>query len=248
VIFGDKLKWAIYDPVSETVTHGDLGGAPRESGADDGRGTVIKPFYEPKSGDLLYCKRLSEWWKAVEAKRAEGHDATAQCVSLATRRMSHRVHRLISEAHHESEPGGYFDCTVQVTLSIHILRQHISEHLEQVLHGFKNDNGVYSLYVTDFTKNTALLTNDKWPPRRKDMVLKIEMWDAAASRGPSLKNRGYYLLENCRMLNQEGYQQAKIVEPKIRELSKEDEKDMADPKFAELLKYVIPNFLAFFIN
>jgi len=76
------------------------------------------------------------------------------------------------------------------------------------------------------------------------MVLKIEMWDAAASRGPSLKNRGYYLLENCRMLDQERYLQAKMVEPKIRELSKEDERDMADPRFAELLRYVIPSFLA----
>ena len=108
-----------------------------------------------------------------------------------------------------------------------------------MLHGFKNDNGVYSLYVTDFTKNKALPVADKWPPRRKDMVLKIEMWDAAASKGPDLKNRGYYLLENCRMLYHEGYMQAKMVEPKIRELSKEDEKDMADPRFTELLKYVI---------
>lgn len=115
MIFGDKLKWAIYDPVSESVTHGDLGDAPREAGADDGRGTVIKPFYEPESGDLLYCKRLSEWWKTVEKGRAEGHGTAAQCVSLTTRRMSHRVHRLISETDHESEPGGYFDCTVQVT-------------------------------------------------------------------------------------------------------------------------------------
>ena len=104
-----------------------------------------------------------------------------------------------------------------------------------MLQGFKNDNGVYSLYVTDFTKNKGLLITDKWPGR-KDMVLKIEMWDAAASRGPSLKNRGYYLLENCRMLDQEGYLQGKIVEPKIRELSKEDEKDMADSRFAELLR------------
>lgn len=105
-----------------------------------------------------------------------------------------------------------------------------------MLQGFKNDNGVYSLYVTDFTKNPALANNDRWPKIRQGTVLKIEMWDAAASRGPSLKNKGYYLLENCRMLNQENYLQAKIVEPKIRELSKEDERDMADPRFAALLK------------
>lgn len=62
------------------------------------------------------------------------------------------------------------------------------------------------------------------------------MWDAAAERGPSLKNKGYYRLENCRMLNQDHYLQAKLVEPKIRELSREDEKDLIDSKFAELLK------------
>jgi len=62
------------------------------------------------------------------------------------------------------------------------------------------------------------------------------MWDGAASRGPSLKNKGYYRLENCRMLNQDNYLQAKMVEPKIRELSREDEKDMADPRFAELVE------------
>lgn len=32
------------------------------------------------------------------------------------------------------------------------------------------------------------------------------------------------------------------MEPKIRELSKEDEKDTGDLRFAELLKYVIPYF------
>ena len=104
------------------------------------------------------------------------------------------------------------------------------------MRGFKNDNGVYSLYVTDFTKNEGLAKNDKWHNGRDGTVLKIEMWDAAAVRGPSLRNKGYYRLENCRMLNHDDYLQAKLVEPKIRELSKEDEKDMADSKFAELLE------------
>lgn len=105
-----------------------------------------------------------------------------------------------------------------------------------MLQGFKNDNGVHTLYVTDFTKNQGLAKNDKWPSGRDGTVLKIEMWDAAALRGPGLRNKGYYRLENCRMLNHENYLQAKLVEPKIRELSKEDEKDMADPRFTELLK------------
>ena len=117
MIFGDKLKWAIYDPVAESVTHGDLGDAPREAGADDGRGTVVKPFYEPEAEDLLYCKQLSEWWKAIKKKMVEEHGTVAQCVSVTARKATHRIHRLISETDHESEPGGYFDCTVQVTFS-----------------------------------------------------------------------------------------------------------------------------------
>lgn len=105
-----------------------------------------------------------------------------------------------------------------------------------MLNGFKNDNGVYSLYVTDFTKNLALGHNEKWPKRRNGMVLKVEMWDSAAAVGPDLKHRGYYRLNNCRMLNHDHYLQAKLVESKIREFSKEDENDLADPRFAELLK------------
>ena len=117
MIFGDKLKWAIYDPVTESVTHGDPGNAPREAGVDGSGRIVIRPFYEPETNDLLYCKRLSEWWKSVEKKRAEKGDATAQCGSVIAGRTTHRIHRLVCETNHESEPGGYFDCTVQVQIS-----------------------------------------------------------------------------------------------------------------------------------
>jgi hypothetical protein len=116
VIFEDKLKWAIFDPVTQSVRHGDLSGVPRESGGDDGRGAMLRPFYDPEPGDILYCKQLSEWWETVEKKRVDGHESVAQCVSVASRRPTHRIHRLISETDHESEPGGYFDCTVQVSL------------------------------------------------------------------------------------------------------------------------------------
>lgn len=117
MVFWDKLKWAIYDPVTESVTHGDPGDALRESGADDGKGAMVTSFYEPRPGDLLYCKRLSEWWKTVEKKRGVEGDAAAYRHSTVPRRATHRMHRLISETNHESEPGGYFDCTVQVTVT-----------------------------------------------------------------------------------------------------------------------------------
>ena len=116
MIFADKLKWAIFDPVTESVVHGDLSGAPRESGGDDGRGAMVRPFYDPEPGDILYCRQLSEWWETVEKQRVDEHESAAQCVSITTRRQTHRIHRLISETDHESEPGGYFDCTVQVSL------------------------------------------------------------------------------------------------------------------------------------
>ena len=132
MIFCDKLKWAIYDPVTESVTHGDLGDTPRESRADEGRGAVIRPLYEPEPGDVLYCKRLSGWWKTIENRRAEERDTVAQCVSVITRKSTFRIHRLISETDHESDPGGYFDCTVQVSFlpnfSLYIPRHHISPH------------------------------------------------------------------------------------------------------------------------
>lgn len=78
---------------------------------------MIKPFYEPGPGDLHYCWQLLEWWKTVEKKRAEERGEVIQCGSTATLRTTHRIHRLISETDHESEPGGYFDCTVQVKIS-----------------------------------------------------------------------------------------------------------------------------------
>lgn len=76
---------------------------------------MIRPFYEPKPGDLSYCRRLSEWWKTAEKKWSEDCNVGAQCNSAITWRPTHRMHRLISETDHESEPGGFFDCTVQVT-------------------------------------------------------------------------------------------------------------------------------------
>lgn len=115
MVYGDKLKWAMYDPVTESVTYGDLGDAPRESGAEDGRGVVMKPFYEPEPGDIIYCKQLSEWWGTSEKRGAEEPDTVARCAGVAARKLTQRIHRLISETNHESEPGGYFDCTVQVT-------------------------------------------------------------------------------------------------------------------------------------
>lgn len=78
---------------------------------------MIKPFYEPGPGDLHYCRQLLEWWKTVEKKRVEERGEVVQCGSTATLRTTHRIHRLISETDHESEPGGYFDCTVQVKIS-----------------------------------------------------------------------------------------------------------------------------------
>lgn len=118
----------MYDPVTESVTHGGSDDTVRPSGADDGKGVMVKPFYEPRPGDLLYCKRLSEWWKAVEKNRVEEGDA-AQRSGVTTWRAAHRMHRLISETDHESEPGGYFDCTVQVTISCLLGAPHLMKFI-----------------------------------------------------------------------------------------------------------------------
>ena len=93
--------------------HKNFPRSPRKTGADDYQGVVMDPFYEPEPAELRYCKRLSGWWKAIERKGAKG-DSVARRSTVTARKMVHRIHRLISETDHESEPGGYFDCTVQV--------------------------------------------------------------------------------------------------------------------------------------
>ena len=88
--------------------------------------------------------------------------------------------------------------------------------------------GVYSLFVTDYTANSALypVQADWAPSDLTDSILKIEMWDNAASMGPTMVQGHYYSMKNVRAkVNPAGYLEAKIVETKISHMG-EGENDM----------------------
>ncbi|KAI0672845.1 hypothetical protein C8Q78DRAFT_1021641 [Trametes maxima] len=127
-----------------------------------------------------------------------------------------RVHKSISEAMHEE----YFDCTVEV------------------LHGLQNENGVYSVFVTDYTRNSNVSpTQGEWcPPRLVPYVLRIEMWDSSARVGPTMQAGEYYSIRNLRTrISSGGYLEGKMQEgEKIAQL---DEDQLENhPRLAELLK------------
>jgi hypothetical protein len=88
-----------------------------------------------------------------------------------------------------------------------------------------NNNEVFSLYVTDYTKHDLMtpVQADWCPPELNDCALKIEMWDAASKIGPTMEPGTYYAMSNVRMrISRGGYLEAKVVLPKITRLSEED--------------------------
>ena len=99
------------------------------------------------------------------------------------------------------------------------------------------DNGVFSLYVTDYTRNdqVAIVQNNWWPSSISDRILLIEMWDAAAEMGPSLKTGDFIYIGNARMVTNHytGYLQAKLQQNKIRRLLETD----TDPHLSDLLEW-----------
>lgn len=69
------------------------------------------------------------------------------------------------------------------------------------MRGHLNDNGVYSLYVTDYTANRMMAgIQAEWcPPELGDRILKVEMWDNANALAQTMETGEYWFLRNCRM-------------------------------------------------
>lgn len=102
------------------------------------------------------------------------------------------------------------------------------------MRNFQNDNGVHTLYVTDYTPNPGLQKDEKAGTVLEDKVFRIEMWDAAASVGPTMVRGGFYSIKNCRMLNKDGYLEGKLKENKITKLEVEEGKS---ENLTRLLEY-----------
>lgn len=106
--YGDTLRWAVYDPVTRLIRFPNKGSAPEKEVACNGQ--EFSPYWKPLSDNIYIecCQRLSEWWG--NRNRLEGLNTPAVQHSQA-----HRRHLLLSEASPDLAPGGFFDCTVEVS-------------------------------------------------------------------------------------------------------------------------------------
>ena len=69
------------------------------------------------------------------------------------------------------------------------------------------------------------------------MVLKIEMWDAAAEVAAQMTLGDYYFIGNARIkVSAGGYLEGKVSEPKLRKLSEDELEDA--PHLVDLIRYV----------
>jgi len=122
-----------------------------------------------------------------------------------------------------------------VNAEIHIL---ISDPFK-VLFGHRNENEVYSVYVTDYTPNSQLYpVQATWcPPELSNRVLKIEMWPPANDFATSMTQGEFYSIRNNRMkVSNGGYVEASFSE--VHKLRKLDETDTEnEPHLQALLQY-----------
>lgn len=109
--------------------------------------------------------------------------------------------------------------------------------MPQVLNTYENSNGVWSVYVTDYSLNAELPSVDtSWSlPSLVNRILKIEMWDDAAPVAATMQSGQYYDIKNVQMkISAGGYWEAKVNDGrKIRKL--DDDELESEPHLAELL-------------
>jgi hypothetical protein len=121
-------------------------------------------------------------------------------------------------------------------------------HDTQVLAGFPNlQDNIYSLYVTDYTCNKDLHpVQAKWcPASMATLVLKIEMWDSAATLGRSMEKGSFYHIRNARMKRSHSdWLEGKVVEQKITKL---EERDSETNLYLKNLLECAPFFMYFAI-
>ncbi|KAG5354094.1 hypothetical protein C0989_009792 [Termitomyces sp. Mn162] len=217
-----RLQWAIFSTSTGKIRYGVLGNAPESEGLQEGFGYTFSPFFKPEEAEIRYCLRMADWWSEVEKCRKNNVQVYQVCGTSDA--ISHsrprRQHRLISEAGPHVPPQGYFDCTVEV------------------LHGYLNENGVYSLYVTDYTANAGVYPIEaSWcPPGLSDYVLQIQVWDGAVDMARGMFAGEYYSIENARMMmSRAGYVEGKVVEKKIQKLDVKEDGNV-DSHFKALLE------------
>lgn len=206
--YSDKMQWAAYSITRGCLLEPDMGDAP-ESGELVMGGFRFSPFLKGLEAEEHYCKRLAEWWKEKNPLAAETTGQVHQLsFSIPGSSRQPREHRLFCDAGPSVEPEGYLDCTFEV------------------LNGFENENEVYTLYVTDYTKNAqAAICQAPWCPiGLNDRVLLFNLWGAAAALGKTFKPNTFWSVRNARMVcSTNGFVEGKLVETKFSQLDCDDD-------------------------
>ncbi|KAJ3753264.1 hypothetical protein EV360DRAFT_74654 [Lentinula raphanica] len=204
--YNDKLQWAIYGPDGQ-LTHGDIPSDLSKDTLND-RGLPFSPFLQTEAPILLdYCSKLRQWWDAVQGKKKDFLGKTHQVGSQALTPPPERSARpwlTIKDASPNTVSNGYFNCVVEV------------------VHKHRSDQACSTLYVTDYTSNDQCPTYDQadWClPGLAKSILRIELWDEAASFGHQMEVGEYYSFRNLRMrIANNGFYEAKMKELKISKL------------------------------
>jgi hypothetical protein len=115
-----------------------------------------------------------------------------------------------------------------------------NDQLSKVLYGHENDNGVYSLFVTDYTSNAEVdPIQASWCPSEiAHMVLKVEMWSPSSECAKTMQPGEIYSFCNMRMkVSTGGYIEGSFTEAhKLRRLDLNEAG--SEPHLQALLKYV----------
>ncbi|KAJ4475680.1 hypothetical protein J3R30DRAFT_3501842 [Lentinula aciculospora] len=208
--YHDKLQWMIYGRDGK-FNHGIIPpDVPRETKTD--RGLCHSPFLQSEDSALLdYCLKLRLWWNAVECKKNEFLGKMHQIghhVLTPPQERRHRPWFLIKDATTNTVSNGYFNC------------------IAEVVHTHRPDQACFEIYVTDYTSNDRCPTYNSagWcPPGLAKSILRIELWDDAASFGPQIEVGDFYTFKNLRMREaNNGYYEAKMKELKIAKLDVDD--------------------------
>ncbi|ESK94196.1 hypothetical protein Moror_8396 [Moniliophthora roreri MCA 2997] len=228
--YGDKLQWAIYSPKEQKIHHGDIADIPHDERLrKDGRGHLHTPFYQPRDVDeILYCKKLVEWWDAIEKERERFlssiinlGDEDGQPVEGLSYNRTARPHWMMKDAKASSVSSGYFDTTVEVVFRFQP----------------QDNDKFFLLFVTDYTENDAFepFNNSAVHESLAKSIARLECWDASSKVAAQFSVGDYLSLKNVRCrVNNSGSYELKMQEPKLFPLKDTDAAH--NVALAELLK------------
>lgn len=110
--YHDILCWAIFSSTKGKPHHGHETevSVPEISTAESGS----LHFFDPGESDLQYCQELSSWWYSLQNDEKKNAQENVVSNMYQVPIGGVRRHCLISEAHPDRPPCGYFDCTVEV--------------------------------------------------------------------------------------------------------------------------------------